>query len=134
MSTSFEAAYLGQQIVQNFQGLRRDMRRNALDYPTRITAGQSVSDVATIMRADAAAYLDRLSWVKSIYDDAAHGQAILIAGLAAQGIDVNDMLAIYTELSTAATAQRSATIASADDVTSVSAALLASVAVNLILW
>lgn len=63
---TFERLGLAEQIIRNAFQLTGNMRENANAYKARVTAGQPVESIATLMQADTTQYLIRLGWFTSL--------------------------------------------------------------------
>lgn len=93
---TFENVGLALQLVANIHGMVRDMRDNANGYKSQVSAGREVAGIATVMDADATAYLVRIKWVT---DAVTANQAGVTAALQALGLALSEANSIKTLLS-----------------------------------
>lgn len=133
-----EQMQLALDFMQNLQGLRRDMRRNAQSYKDTVTAGLvSLTAVLDVMRQDADQYQTvRLGrYAQRLLSNAAV-RTKLLAGMTAFGVALADLQSLYSELKTAADAFQTAATAAqtAADVNAAADALLAAVAAHDTVW
>lgn len=117
------------QTAQNLQGLRKDMRGNAVAYKAQVTAGRPIADIAAVMNGDADQYLIRLGWMDRFLIVGAP-RTKLLAGLSVIGATGQEMLDYYNEMKTASQNLRAAAKTTGAEINTASDAVLAAVAVN----
>ena len=106
MATLEEYA-LARDTIQNLEGLRRDMRRNALGYKADNATGRvSLAQLAVIINQDAAEYLRRLGWQDRV--DSLSIRLKLSNGLSALSVTIQEVRGAVAELKAAATVLRDA--------------------------
>ena len=97
MATS-EQFFMATQALQNFEGLRNDIRTNALAYQNDVASSRlTVAQTQQIAREDAVQYKKRLKWVRDILDAPAR-KTRLLAGLAIIGVTETEMGDAYAEM------------------------------------
>lgn len=131
MANSLENVTLALHSIQNLEGLRLDMRRNALSYKANVA--EHFERVVEVMGRDAAEYLRRLGWQRAIAQDQAK-RAKLVDGLQRLNIVISEAAGYLTELENAATALRDAPKTTAAEVTTAADAILAAVSPSDRLW
>ena len=124
---------LARDTVQNVEGLRRDMRRNAAGYKAdRLSSRLSIAQLGQVMAQDASEYVRRLGWQDRV--DTGALRLTLANGLAALGIPPTEVRAAVSELKTTATALRDAPKETAADIDAAADAVLATVAQHETVW
>jgi len=96
---ALEGLRLLHQVIQNLEGLRRDMRANAKSYKANLAAGRTPAQVAVIMEQDALQYQKRIAWFDRFLV-AGTPRTVLLDGFQRNGIQASDAQDILTELST----------------------------------
>jgi hypothetical protein len=126
---TFDQIALALQLVQNLQGLKRDMRANATGYKRQLAAGKVTADVGDVAARDASEYLRRLDW---------HGAVMAKdkdAALVALGIDPTEESALVDSLRIIATGQQDAlSVKDAGAISAAADAVLAATPDPLTLW
>lgn len=128
--TTFEKFRVTLQIVQNLEGLRDNMRDNALAYKAAVLSEKSVGSITQVIRADASEYLRRLGWVNDIPGAT---KAELLNFFALVGLAKAEVASVLTELTGAANIQ-AAVLDTVNSVNTVADAVLATVSAHLKLW
>lgn len=116
---TLNAFYLIMQTAQNLQGLRRDMRQNAAGYKQAVASSLPPQLSATILQ-DCDQYDRRIGWITTLL-----GNAGFLAALTEVGVDSAAVIQTCTDLQTAATALRTAPLATRQDIVAAANALLA---------
>ena len=94
--------WLAQKAIQNLEGLRDNMRRNAQGYKDALANSRPAADVLINIQKDVVQYIKRIKWMEDITDDTAR-QAHLKAGIEALGVtDVAEIATDYQECKAAA--------------------------------
>lgn len=126
MATS-EQFFMATQALQNFEGLRNDIRANAQGYQADVASGRlTVAQAQQIAREDAVQYRRRLKWVRDILD-APVRKARLLAGVAVIGVTESELAADYMEMNSVAVPLTTVTWADAAAVNATVAQILAAV-------
>ena len=93
--TTFEKWNAMKQIIENLEGLRRDMRSNASAYISAVSDGNPLAEVIAVVRGDADEYLRRLTWISTI---PASIRAELLSFCSLIGLDGAELTNLYVEL------------------------------------
>ena len=132
MATLEEYA-LARDTAQNLEGLRRDMRQNALGYKAdRLSGRVPLATLTGVMSQDAVQYLRRLDWQDRV--DAGPIRVRLLNGLTALGLVASEVRAVVSELRAASAALRDAPKATDMDLDAAADAVLAAVTVHDTVW
>ena len=132
MATLEEYA-LARDTIQNLEGLRRDMRRNALGYKADSVSGRvPLTQLSIVMTQDAEQYLRRLGWQDRV--DTAPIKIKLSNGLSALSVTIQDVRAAVTELKAAATTLRNAPKTTSTEIEAAADGVLTSVIVHEFVW
>lgn len=122
-----EQFFMVMQALQNMEGLRADVRRNAQAYQADVISGRlTLSQVQAVAREDAVQYLRRLKWMADIFADL-NRRTRLIAGMTAVGITETEMKASHDEIRAVAVPLTTVTWADAAAVTTTVNQILAAV-------
>lgn len=93
---TFESVGVVFQIVGNIYGLVNNMRDNAAAYKTQAAApGANLVTIASVMRADANLYLERIGWISSL---ATRNLTVFTNALAIFGMVPSDATSLRTTL------------------------------------
>ena len=126
MATS-EQFHLFIQALQNMEGLRNDMRRNAQAYSSDVQSGRlTIAQVQDVARADAGQYQRRLKWMVDIFNNPTR-RARLIGGITAIAGDVQELIDAYTQMKAVADQQEVVAWTTSVQIDAAVAALLAAV-------
>lgn len=134
MATTIEQFRILFQVIENMEGLRRDMRQNAARYKADGISGRiSLASVITVMRGDAAEYNRRLDWVLNATQTARISNK-LDAAIAALGLVRTELIADYTAMRTVANQQASVALSDLASVNAAADSLLAFLPAHDFLW
>jgi hypothetical protein len=130
--TTFERFQLLSHAIQNLEGLRKDMRRNAQAYATQAqSATLTVAQITSIVSQDATQYQIRLAWVANIPDDI---RAEMASWLPTIGMDASELVSAYQELKAAADAQQNAALTTYAQIINGATAILNMIPAHYSLW
>ena len=133
MATLEEHA-LARDSIHNLEGLRRDIRRNAVGYKADIASARlTLAQSARIMDEDAKEFLRRIGWQDRI-DTPGPLRVKLGNGLTALGASLVEVRAAVNELRGAAQALRDAAKTTVAEIDAASDALLAAVVAHETVW
>lgn len=128
VSFDMERLLLIFQTMQNIQGLRKNMRDNALGYKSAVAADAGkAAQIAVIMSQDATQYLARIQWQQNLLDGGAN-QSKMSEALSGLGSSLSEMQSKMSELQTAANNLSSALKTSVAEINTASDAVLSQVA------
>lgn len=130
---NFEAAQMILHTIQNMEGLRKDMRANAVGYKADVQGRLTISQAAKIMKGDATEYLKRLQWQKSIIDTPAK-KTKLFNGLAVFGITEAEVISAYLEMKASADNTIAATLTTKTEIEARTDAILTEVSEHDTVW
>ena len=132
MATLEEHA-LARDTIQNLEGLRRDMRRNALGYKTDTASGRvPLAQLAIVIGQDATEYLRRLGWQDRV--DTGTIRVKLSNGLSALSVTIQDVLGAVTELRAATIALRNAPKMTTVEIDAAADGVLNSITAHELVW
>lgn len=129
---TMEEITLAFDVVRNLEGIRKDMRRNAVAYKNLLST-ESVIDIATIMKQDASEYLKRLNWHIPIISISNKNQ-LLLNGLASLNIDNAELILSIQELRISAEATLKETLETKKSIDKRSAKILVEIIEHTTLW
>ena len=95
---TFEELKMAQQTLQNFEGLRTDIRGNAQDYLNRIARGHPLATIVDVVKQNTSEYRRRLNWARAVNDDAGRRARLLSGVRAMTGLSATAATAELTGL------------------------------------